>query len=110
MLRFNSGELAIHYAKHRADFSVTTDVEYELEAERFLLLPPHPDLLEFSRAHGDKVRYHKMTQEFAVLSSAGVIRTYFRPVPCSSLPPLQPKKNCHGMPDNLQYFTAECAR
>jgi len=87
-----------------------TDTEYERRAEQFLLAPLRPDLLECKRKRGDIVRYDKVTQEFAVLSAAGVIRTYFKPVPCASLPRGVPKTGCHGMRDNMEYFRTECLK
>jgi hypothetical protein len=50
------------------------------------------------------------TEEFGVLSAAGIIRTYFKPVPCVSLPVHVVKSNCHGEPTNVEYFRSECGR
>jgi hypothetical protein len=108
--RFNPTELAIHYAKHRSHFAVVTAADYELQAEAFLSGPVHPNLLECRRKQGDSVRYDKSTQEYGVVSASGIIRTYFKPTPCSSLPLGVPKLNCHGYPDNALYFKAECAK
>ena len=94
----------IHFYKHRSDFSVLNEAEYELAAERFLLSPLRPSLLECNRSGGDLVRYDSATEEFAVLSDAGVIRTYFKPVPCVT----RMVKFCHGEPDNVQYFLKAC--
>lgn len=110
MPRFDPAELAIHHAKHGADFMAATDTEYERLAEQFLLTPFRPGLIECKRKRGDIVRYDEITQEFAVLSAVGVIRTYFKPVPCASLPRGVPKVGCHGMRDNLQYFNTECSK
>jgi pyocin large subunit-like protein len=103
-LRFDRAELAIHFAKHQADFTVTGALAYELEAERFLLSPTRPSLLECKRSGGDLVRYDTATEEFAVLSGAGVIRTYYKPVPCV----VRMVQYCHGEPDNVQYFRKTC--
>jgi pyocin large subunit-like protein len=103
-LRFDGIELSIHFYKHRADFVVRTERDYELEAERFLLSPMRPTLLECNRTGGDLVRYDTATEEFAVLSNTGLIRTYYKPVPC--IVRLVP--SCHGEPDNIQYFRKTC--
>lgn len=42
---------------------------------------------------GDKVRYDHTTNEFGILSSGDVIRTYFKPDPTD-----------HGFSTNLDYF------
>jgi hypothetical protein len=91
-------------------FGVATDMEYERLAAQFLLAAGHADLLQCIRKHGDIVRYNRVTTEFGVLSAQGVIRTYFKPKPCRSLPKNVPKVDCHGYRDNFQYFHAECAR
>jgi hypothetical protein len=31
-------------------------------------------------------------------------------VPCASLPRGAPRVGCHGMRDNMQYFSAECMK
>lgn len=110
MAKFDAADLATHFAKHRNDFGVATDVEYESLAHQFLLTAGHADILQCTRKQGDIVRYNKVTAEFGVLSSQGVIRTYFKPKPCTSLPASVPKLGCHGYTDNFQYFHAECAR
>jgi pyocin large subunit-like protein len=107
---FDAAQLAIHFAKHHADFSVTNETEYEKLADVFMASVAHPDVVECTRKQGDIVRYHRSTAEFGVLSAAGIIRTYFRAKPCASLPPTVPKVACHGYASNLQYFKAECSR
>lgn len=104
-LRFEATELLIHFSKHRLDFTATTAADYELLAEQFLLSPMRPTLLECRRRGGDTLRYDTVTEEFAVLSSAGVIRTYYRPVPCVA----RPIPPCHGERTNADYFRKACA-
>ena len=62
---------------------------------------------ECRRKKGDVLRYDPTTEEFGVVSSAGIIRTYFKPIPCASLPPMI-RHNCHGLPSNIEYFKTEC--
>jgi len=108
--RFDAAELTIHFARHRADFVAVSETEYEGLANRFLSGTLHSDLLQCTRKQGDIVRYNVATTEFGVLSSRGIIRTYFKAKPCASLPPTAPKVGCHGYSDNLQYFKIECLR
>ena len=107
--RFDPSELAIHHAKHGAQFPGITATDYENLADRFLGRPPTASMLECRRKKGDMLRYDKTTEEFGVLSPAGIIRTYFKPVPCVSLP-LPLRTNCHGHPTNVDYFREECKR
>lgn len=108
--RFDAAERAIHFAKHRADFNTLNEIEYENLADGFMSGAVHADLLECVRTRGDVVRYNRATDEFGVLSSSGMIRTYFKAKPCASLPPSAPKIGCHGFASNLQYFKSECVR
>lgn len=105
--RFDPNELAIHHAKHRAQFPGLSAIQYQNLADSFLGRPASSELLECKRNKGDVLRYDTVTEEFAVLSSTGIIRTYFKPVPCASL---QVKRNCHGEPTNMDYFRVECGR
>jgi pyocin large subunit-like protein len=104
-LRFDSYERSIHFAKHGADFPVPGEVEYELAAERFLLSPVRSGLLECKRNGGDLLRYDTASEEFAVMSRSGVIRTYYKPVPCV----VRAVPFCHGEPDNVHYFRKTCS-
>jgi hypothetical protein len=108
--RFDATELAIHFAKHQADFTALTATDYEHLADQFLSVAPYPALMQCTRQRGDLVRYDTVTTEFGVLSAAGAIRTYFKAKPCISLPPTVPKTGCHGHPDNVTYFRAECSK
>jgi pyocin large subunit-like protein len=107
---FDPLKLADHFNKHRADFQVSSDNDYEALADGFASRQRHPKLMECRRKMGDFIRYDGMTEEYAVLSGAGVIRTYFKPVPCASLPPSVPRPNCDNQVDNLTYFRKECAK
>jgi pyocin large subunit-like protein len=108
-VRFESAELAIHHAKHGADFGMVSEGEYEDLARRFLTTQSGPDLKECTRQQGDLIRYNPLTQDFGVLAPDGFIRTYFKPVPCRTLPP-EKRVNCHNYADNIEYFERECKR
>jgi hypothetical protein len=69
--------------------------------------------LNAQRSKGDVLRYDPMTEEYGVLSTAGLIRTYFKPLPCIKLPipmraAVRMKGKCHPQTDNKEYFNAEC--
>lgn len=101
--------MAIHHAKHQSDFPGLTPAQYEALADAFLQRPSSSSFKECNRKRGDFLRYDMVTGEFAVLSNNGVIRTYFKPVPCATLPP-SARVRCHGYSSNLDYFNAECRR
>jgi len=105
---FDPSELPIHWARHRIDFAVLTDKDYERLAEQFLAKPQAPHILECTRSLGDLIRYDTITTEYAVLARGGAIRTYFKPVPCSSIPAGLPKVRCHGYANNIEYFNNTC--
>jgi len=105
---FDPLELADHFKKHRADFTVLTDRDYEAMADHFFASPPAPHVMECIRTRGDVIRYDTITTEYAVRSSAGIIRTYFKPVPCSSIQAGAPRVPCHNFVDNVAYFRYTC--
>jgi hypothetical protein len=108
-LGFASGQLISHFSDHAGDFSATTESEYEALADRFLNKPKTSQMHECSRLKGgDRVRFDKVTNEFGVVSPGGVIRSYYIPIPCASLPLGRPKIRCHKLPTNLDYVIATC--
>jgi len=112
-LGFDPVLLPDHFQWHGADFAVGSKEEYENLADTFLGGPKAPTAEECNRLGGDVVRYDPMTEEFGVLGTDGVIRTYYKPVPCHTLPPakrVRPdgRKNCHGLRTNREYFKRTC--
>lgn len=73
----DSTKLNGHFRDHGGDFGATTPQEYEQEAINFLSGTPSADELQLKRTNGDIVRWNKATGEFGVISSSGIIRTYF---------------------------------
>ena len=111
----NARQLGLHFAKHGADFGVKTAGEYEILADMFLSGPLSVPVQECRRAAGDVVRFDPMSDEYGVIDSTGIVRTYFKPVPCGTLNAsvrVAAKKagKCHGSVDNKSYFNAECAK
>ena len=106
---FHPRELLKHFIKHRMDFQVTSDKQYELLAENFMTGPLHQDLKQCKRKSGDILRYDVVTEEFGILASKGLVRSYYKPVPCWTLP-VGSTADCHQYRDNLTYFNFECNR
>ena len=101
-----------HWSDHGQDFATAITVaQYEAMADRFLSQALCPTMIPCNRKHGDHVRYDQATGTFGVLSADGIIRTYFKPVPCAWIPPafVNPRW-CHAHADNITYFRIECAK
>lgn len=108
-------QLNSHYQLHGADFGAANAGEYEKQADAFWADPKPSGVHECVREHGDRVRFDPAIQGYSVMDSKGVIRTFFKPVPCVSLPPHQRGAarragRCHGHADNLVYFREECTK
>ncbi|WP_259665730.1 hemagglutinin repeat-containing protein [Rhizobium binae] len=89
-------KLQDHYNRHGNDFGAKSAAEYQAQAKAFLGGPITPGILEKTRSNGDIVRYNPTTDEFGVVSSGGIIRTYYKPDPA-----------VHGKGSNLDYFNAQ---
>ena len=95
---FDPLQLGDHFTKHRSDFGVSTEEEYQTLADTFLGGPRNADTEECIRArNGDILRYNRVTHEFGILTARGYIRTYYK---------LNPR--VHKMASNLAYFLMEC--
>jgi hypothetical protein len=84
-------------------------------ADAFWGDPKPPHVLEHRRKRGDLIRFDTNTEAMSVVDGKSVIRTFFRPVPCVSLPVAQRAATkllgrCHDHATNLLYFQAECLR
>lgn len=104
-----------HYAKHAHKFGIADIAEYERRADSFLGDAKLPHVLECKRKRGDILRFNPHTEEYGVIDNAGIIRTYFRPAPCASIPAtlrvvVKQAGECHEHTDNISYFRSECAR
>ncbi|MDH6365272.1 pyocin large subunit-like protein [Enterococcus sp. PF1-24] len=76
---YNDDKLAQHFAKHKDEFTeISTEEEY-LQMANQLLLSQDDEILTKPQDDGDTVYFDQRTNEFAVLSDDGVIRTYFIP-------------------------------
>ena len=111
----NSRQLNYHFTEHGADFGASNASEYEQAADTFLGGSLPSGIHQCTRRRGDVVRYDPQTQTYGVLDNKGVIRTYYKPVPCSSLPALvrndvKEAGRCHEHANNFLYFQSECRR
>jgi len=108
-------ELRHHFQKHGEDFGASNANEYERMADEFLGLEKPETVHECVRGSGSRLRYDPMTDAFGVIDQTRVIQTFFKPVPCSSLPGSVREAQritgrCHRYANNLVYFKAECKK
>ncbi len=78
----NSDRLDEHWRKHGlnpGEFNPVLTKSQYLKRARALFESSDSDVLQKESYDGDTLRYRPSTNEFGVLSSQGVIRTYFRP-------------------------------
>jgi hypothetical protein len=111
----NDRQLDRHFVMHGADFELSSASAYQSLADEFLGGPRPATVHECTRKKGDIVRFDAHTGAFGVLDRRRVIRTFFKPVPCSSLPlsiriAAQQSGRCHSYANNLLYFQSECER
>jgi hypothetical protein len=100
VLRFASVALRTsHFVKHGAKFGSKTAAAYERAASSFLAGKPRPGVMQGIRSNGDVVRYNPKTNEFAIKTKDGTIRTYFKPDP-----------SVHKQKTNLDYYRQEVAK
>lgn len=87
-----------HFQKHAHEFGFSALDEYVSAAGKFAesAQAEGASVLTKVRANGDIVLYNPATNEFAVATSDGTIRTYFLPDP-----------SIHGYESNLAYFEAQ---
>jgi hypothetical protein len=88
-----------HFDEHRVELEVATKEEYLARAKLLLELDltTRPDILECIRSNGDVCRLNTTTDEYAVCTQLGVLRTYFKADP-----------EIHGFVSNLAYFYNKC--
>jgi hypothetical protein len=108
-------QLQRHFSEHGDDFRAGTYVEYEQMADQFMGGDKPETVYECLRRCGAKLRYDPANEAFGVLDAGGIIRTYYKPVPCSSLPLNERDSRklsgrCHQYPNNLIYFKRECEK
>ena len=71
-----------HYVKHvirQKEFGNLSKEEYLHRAQELVTSEPGGDILVKRRSNGDRLFYNQRTNEFAVLTEDGIIRTFFKP-------------------------------
>jgi hypothetical protein len=105
-----------HFTLHGDDFGASNAEDYELQADIFLGGAAPEGCQEGIRRCGDRIRYDPSTEFYGVLGASGVIRTFFKPVPCVTIGASHERDlmrrigKCHGFANNLLYFQSECAK
>ena len=75
---FAPGRWLEHFEKHGGEFGYKTSVEYLRGAQT--LTAGGEGIETFVRTNGETLFYRAATNEFAVLTAQGLIRTYFKPM------------------------------
>jgi hypothetical protein len=104
-----------HFQEHGSDFDASNPTEYEQLADRFLGLEKPETVHECATGSGAKVRYDPGTDAFGVIDRGGIIRTFFKPLPCSRVQGAMREATriagrCHKHANNLVYFKVECKK
>jgi pyocin large subunit-like protein len=68
--------LESHFVDHGPEFGYLSKEEYLAGANRLIR---NPDVATFIRTGGDTLYYHIQTNQFAVKTAEGILRTYLRP-------------------------------
>ena len=108
-------QLKRHFGEHGDDFRASNAIDYEQMADEFLGGEKREGVHECIRRCGARVRYDPSSEAYGVLDAELIIRTYYKPVPCSTVPfhereAMRQSGRCHTCPNNLIYFTQECKR
>jgi pyocin large subunit-like protein len=108
-------QLSRHFGEHGSDFGASNAEEYEQMADDFLGGTKPKDIHECYRNNGSCIRYDPDSEAFGILDRGGIIRTYYKPVPCASVPyhmreATKQAGRCHPCANNLVYFKGECKK
>jgi pyocin large subunit-like protein len=104
-----------HYQEHGDDFGFPNPEAYEDAADLFLGGAKPLDVYECTRRCGYILRYDANTEAFGIIDKDGIIRTYYKPIPCAKVPFAERQAavsagRCHKYPSNLVYFKMECLK
>jgi pyocin large subunit-like protein len=108
-------QLKLHFRKHGDDFRASNANDYEQMADGFLGADKQEGVHECVRPCGAKLRYDPSSEAYGVLDAQDIIRTYFKPIPCSQIPfhereGARQSGRCHTFANNLSYFKSECKK
>jgi len=113
-LGFKGFELLQHHSDHEAEFGTVSLLDYARMADDLWGEPKPAHVRECLRVGGNgMVRFDPTTDVYGVIDANRYIRTFFKPVPCVTLPPAvaahwRKLGKCHQWPDNLTYFIERC--
>lgn len=99
-----------HFLDHGHDFACKNSSRYEALADAFLAGKRNTTTLECRRPQGDILRFDEASNAYGILDSGMIIRSYYKPVPYSTLPAGSARAGTHNRPTNLDYFLEECKR
>lgn len=113
----NLFELQQHYADHGVEVGADSEREYLAMADA-LWVDPKPSHIQECRHRrdGDLVRYDPRTERMGVVDNKSTLRTFFKPIPCSSITAendralMKQAGKCHPFADNTEYFRVRCGR
>ena len=108
-------QLKRHFSEHGDDFRASNSNDYEQMADEFLGGEKREGVHECVRRCGARLRYDPSNEAYGVLDARLIIRTYYKPVPCSNVPfhereATRQSGRCHTFPNNFIYFTQECKK
>ena len=76
---FNHSTLQDHYNRHGTQVGSPTKGSYSAHAVTFANTINRRDCVSFVDSRGSTYKYNKRTNEFAVITKAGIVVTYYKP-------------------------------
>lgn len=76
---FDRSTLDWHNDEHMKSLGFSSKEEYRAHAVSFANRVDRTNNISYVRPNGDTVKFNKKTGEFAVISKAGFVKTYFKP-------------------------------
>jgi pyocin large subunit-like protein len=70
--------LKTHYAKHKNEFTFSSENEYQEAADAFMSSPVKPPTHECFRVNDDRVRFDRNTKELCIQAKSGWLKTFHR--------------------------------
>lgn len=76
---FNKSTLNSHFYRHGEQMGCKTKEQYEAKAVKFANKVNRRNCESFVDERGTTYKYNKSTNEFAIITKNGVVKTYFKP-------------------------------
>lgn len=105
-------ELYDHFDRHGSDFQCSDESEYLQKCRNFLNADKaiRTDIQECERDKTNEIiRFSASTDEFAIMSLSGMVKTYYKPMP-RHLAPAGYAGDTHAFLTNQLYFEDNCKR